>query len=160
MKKYWVILLWCAVGMSACRDGKTAGGGPQADSATVDVAAEPDSTLYGTSVEFGMSTFGMATDQGDTLYVTRTASDGTDGEIVGSLEEGKRYAMTTREGGEAIGSLINLTQLERFTKDYKVVNGRLVLLSQEGGDTVVVESLTDRELVARGSGGRRYKFPR
>jgi len=160
MKKLWVALLLCAVGLSACRHGKTTGEDPQQDTVSASVATEPDSTLYGTSVEFGMSTFGLATDGGDTLYVTRTASDGTDGAIAGSLEEGKRYAMTTRDGGEAIGSLINLSQLEKFTKDYKVANGRLVLLTETGADTVTVESLTEKELVATGSGGRVYKFPR
>ena len=99
-----------------------------------------DSTIYGTSDEFGMSTFTLISDQGDTLYVTRTANDGTDGEIYGDLKEGERYAMTTRDGGEAIGVLINLTQLERHVKDYEICNGKLIVQ----GDTVVIEELDDK----------------
>ena len=58
-----------------------------------------DSTIYGTSDEFGMSTFSLIADgTGDTLCVTRTASDGTDGQIWGDLDEGCRYALTTRDG--------------------------------------------------------------
>ena len=99
-----------------------------------------DSTIYGTSDEFGMSTFTLISDQGDTLYVTRTANDGTDGKIYGDLKEGERYAMTTRDGGEAIGVLINLTQLERHVKDYEICNGKLIVQ----GDTVVIEELDDK----------------
>ena len=99
-----------------------------------------DSTIYGTSDEFGMSTFTLISDQGDTLYVTRTANDGTDGKIYGDLKEGERYAMTTRDGGEAIGVLINLTQLERHIKDYEICNGKLIVQ----GDTVVIEELDDK----------------
>lgn len=93
-----------------------------------------DSTIYGTSDEFGMSTFSLIADStGDTLCVTRTASDGTDGQIWGDLDEGSRYALTTRDGGEAIGVLINLTQLETFVaKDrYKTLNGHLYIDGEE-----------------------------
>ena len=93
-----------------------------------------DSTIYGTSDEFGMSTFSLIADStGDTLCVMRTASDGTDGQIWGDLDEGSRYALTTRDGGEAIGVLINLTQLETFVaKDrYKTLNGHLYIDGEE-----------------------------
>ena len=44
-----------------------------------------------------------------------------------------RYALTTRDGGEAIGVLINLTQLETFVaKDrYKTLNGHLYIDGEE-----------------------------
>lgn len=96
-----------------------------------------DSTIYGTSGEFGMSTFTLIADNGDTLNVTRTALDGTDGKVYGDLVEGQRYAMTTRDNGEAIGVLINLTQLEEKVKDYDICNGHLVIK----GDTVDVATL-------------------
>lgn len=97
----------------------------------------PDSTLYGVGGEFGMSTFTLVADKGDTLYVTRTAMDGTDGKIYGSLREGDRYAMTTRDGGEAIGVLINLTELEKKVKDFDVVNGHVLA----EGDTLQLDKL-------------------
>ncbi|MGM9688169.1 MAG: hypothetical protein ACI3YD_03890 [Alloprevotella sp.] len=96
-----------------------------------------DSTIYGTSGEFGMSTFTLIADNGDTLNVTRTALDGTDGKVYGDLVEGQRYAMTTRDNGEAIGVLINLTQLEEKVKDYEICNGHLVIK----GDTVDAATL-------------------
>lgn len=100
-----------------------------------------DSTIYGVGGEFGMSTFTLIADKGDTLYLTRTANDGTDGRIYGDLQEGERYALTTRDNGEAIGVLINLTQLERHTKDYRIGNGNLIVKD----DTVQIETLNDKE---------------
>lgn len=151
-----------AISTVACKGGKTEQAAEAEDSvaAVADSAVVPDSTLYGTSLEFGMSTFSMATDQGDTLYVTRTASDGTDGKVYGSLEEGKRYAMVTCDGGEAFKVVINLSQLESFTKDYEVRNGLLVLLADGVADTVEVETLTDNAFTARGAGGKVYAMKR
>lgn len=95
-----------------------------------------DSTIYGTSGEdFGMSTFCLITDKGDTLQVCRTANDGSDAKIYGSIEYGDRYAMTTRDNGESLGVLINLTELNKKLKDYEICNGKLVV----NGDTVAVE---------------------
>lgn len=102
----------------------------------------PDSTRYGKSAEFGMSTFTLVTDEGDTLNVTRTANDGTDGKIYGDLREGERYALTTRDNGEAIGILINLTQLDRHLKDYEIRNG----IVYHDGKTVDIKNLTDESL--------------
>ena len=44
-----------------------------------------------------------------------------------------RYALTTRDGGEAIGVLINLTQLETFVakERYKTLNGHLYIDGEE-----------------------------
>lgn len=106
--------------------------------AAMEVADQiPDSTLYGVGGEFGMSTFTLITEKGDTLNVTRTALDGTDGEVYGSLREGDRYAMTTRDNGEAIGVLINLTELEHKVKKFDVVNGHVVA----EGDTLQLDKL-------------------
>ena len=51
---------------------------------------ERDSTIYGISDEFGMSTFTLITNEGDTICVTRTSEDGIDGNIYGELKEGKK----------------------------------------------------------------------
>jgi len=151
-----------AISLASCKGGKTEPAAASEDTlaVTIDSVAVPDSTLYGTSLEFGMSTFSMATDQGDTLYVTRTASDGTDGTVYGSLEEGKRYAMVTCDGGEAFKVVINLSQLETFTKDYEVRNGLLVLLDNGVADTVEVETLTDNLFIAKGAHGKVYTMKR
>lgn len=95
-----------------------------------------DTTIYGTSTEdFGMSTFSMVTDQGDTLFVARTSNDGQDAKIYGSVVYGQRYAMTTRDDGESLGVLINLTELNKQLKDYEICNGKLIVK----GDTVALE---------------------
>lgn len=147
--------------LAACQGKKTEADTPVADSTEIaaESAAMPDSTLYGTSDEFGMSTFTLITDTtteqpSDTLYVSRTAKDGTDGRIVGSLAEGQRYAMTTRDNNEAIGVLINLTQLEKHVKDFEITNGHIVI----EGDTVEVELLNDKAFVAKGRQGKEYRF--
>ena len=96
-----------------------------------------DSTIYGTSGEdFGMSTFCLITDKGDTLQLCRTANDGSDAQIYGSIEYGGRYAMTTRDNGESLGVLINLTELDKKLKDYEICNGKLVV----NGDTVAIDT--------------------
>lgn len=110
-----------------------------------------DSTLYGISSEFGMSTFTMITNGGDTLNVTRTAEDGTDGNIYGELKEGEEYALTTRDNNEAIVTLINLTQLNKFVKDYTIYNGHLILKDKNGlPDTVKILQLNKKLLTAQG----------
>lgn len=120
-------------------------------SAGTQLPAETDSTIFGTSGNFGMSTFSMVTEKGDTLDVTRTAEDGTDGEIYGDLNEGERYAMTTRDNNEALRVLINLTQLETYVKDYKVCNGKLILKDKEGNaDTVTIKQLDRTGFKAEG----------
>ena len=68
----------------------------------------------------------------DTLQLCRTANDGTDGKIYGSVTYNERYALTTRDNGDAIGVLINLTELDRKLKDYEIRNGWLIV----SGDTV------------------------
>lgn len=126
--------------LTACNSKKGENNAPNTTNevAADTIAAEQaaDSTIYGTSGEdFGMSTFCLITDKGDTLQVCRTANDGTDAKIYGSIEYGDRYAMTTRDNGESLGVLINLTELDKQLKDYEICNGKLVV----NGDTVAVE---------------------
>ncbi len=123
--------------LTACKGRKTnSDNSAQADTLAADTAladSSADSTLYGTSTEdFGMSTFSMVTDKGDTLDLCRTSDDGTEAQIYGSVEYNDRYALTTRDNGTAVGVLINLTELDRKLKDYEIVNGKLVV----AGDTV------------------------
>lgn len=110
---------------------------------TVATTQEADSTIYGISDEFGMSTFTLISDNGDTLNVCRTANDGTDGKIYGDLVENNRYAMTTRDNGEAIGTLINLTQLENHTKDYQIINGQVLI----NGKCVEITALNNKDFI-------------
>ena len=140
MKYFATAIMATLLLTTACRNqNKQVDSNEGNDSAINDQAAEhmADSTIYGTSDEFGMSTFTLIADNGDTLNVTRTALDGTDGKVYGDLVEGQRYAMTTCDNGEAIGVLINLTQLEEKVKDYDICNGHLVIK----GDTVDAATL-------------------
>lgn len=168
MKKTLYLLLGTMLlSLAACNDKKKTPDTtvtPEPVSESVAPVQERDSTLYGTADEFGMSTFTLITDKNDTLEVTRTAGqaagDDAYGKIYGDLQEGDRYAMTTRDGGEAIGVLINLSQLEAFTKDYQITNGHLVLISHGRPDTVSIELLSDSEFRATGQSGRHYELKR
>lgn len=160
MKKYCLgVLLLSTFSLMSCGDKKF-GEKDNADSTAVNEEAlvVSDTTIFGVSGEFGMSTFTLITDSGDTLNVSRTGEDGIDGCVAGSLEEGKRYAMTVRENGESIARLINLSQVEAITKDYKICNAHLILMNDEHPDTVEVLKLTDTELVVEGSEGKRYEL--
>ena len=61
--------------------------------------------------------------------------------------------MTVRDGGEVLGHAINLTQLERHTKNYKIWNGRLILHPESKPDTVVIEKLDATDFVYLDSRG-------
>ena len=98
-----------------------------------------DSTLYGISDDFGMSTFTLITTQGDTLYLTRINSQGIEGKIYGSLRENDHYALTTCNQNKAIDVLINITQLNNHVKDYAIRNGHLII----NKDTVNIVTLND-----------------
>ena len=98
-----------------------------------------DSTMYGIADEFGMSSFTLISDQGDTLYLTKTSDSGKDGKIYGSLRENERYALTTCDNNQAIDILINLTQLNKHLKDYEIMNGHVILHR----DTIHIEELND-----------------
>lgn len=133
--------LWVLASCNGGNKQTNSGSDPNLKNDTTASEQVADSTIYGVSDEFGMSTFTLIADRGDTLYLTRTSNDGTDGRIYGDLKEGERYALTTRDNGEAIGVLINLTQLEKHTKDYQISNGNLIMK----GDTIQIETLNDQE---------------
>ncbi len=141
IRKHLPILLLLAtfVAFAACNSKKgDANTAETTDSTHTEVRADNanDSTLYGKATEdFGMSTFSMVTDQGDTLQLCRTAEDGTDGKIYGSLTYGNRYALTTKDNNTAIDVLINLTELDQKLKDYTIQNGQLIV----DGDTVAID---------------------
>jgi len=145
MKQFATYFFFLLILVSGCQGGhrqSDAADGAQAGATFQDTVTVADSTIYGVSDEFGMSTFTLISDKGDTLNVCRTAEDGTDGAIYGDLTEGDRYAMTTRDNNEAIGVLINLTQLERHVKNYKITNGQLLI----DGKAVQIATLSDKEL--------------
>lgn len=145
MKHSIIYILVSLFLLCACQGGNKQGSATSNKNAATDTLAADnvaDSTIYGTSGEFGMSTFTLISNQGDTLNVCRTANDGTDGKVYGDLTEGDRYAMTLRDNGEAFGVLINLTQLEKHIKDYEIRNGQLLI----SGKVVEIETLNDKEL--------------
>lgn len=161
----YLLLAVTLLSLTACNSGKKEQPQSETAPAASDTAATEqaaDSTLYGTADEFGMSTFTLITDTGDTLEVARTSETATGndayGRIYGDLNEGDRYAMTTRDGGEAIGVLINLTQLDAFTKSYRIANGTLVLTGAGQPDTVTIDELTDDTFRATGRSGRSYEL--
>ena len=117
-----------------------------------------DSTIYGVSGGFGMSTFVMQDSLGNYYEVMRMADDGTYGLIYGSLSEGQKYAMTVRQGGEVLDKLYNLTQLELYVKDYCILNGTLYLKNEDTWDEVEVKSLDDKNFIAIGKSGKEYNY--
>lgn len=139
MKKTQIltVLVLSATLLAACT-GKTTDPTSGVDSTATDASlvTEQDTMTYGTSYEFGMSTFTLVTDAGDTLYLTRDAADGSMAQIYGDIDEGQRYAITTRDGGDALGTAINLTQLDKFVKGYKLLNGRIILATDSTADTL------------------------
>lgn len=108
-----------------------------------------DSTIYGEAGDFGMSTFCIITDCGDTLLMDRTAADGTDGVIYGDAQPGDRYSLITTDGRQSLKCAINLTELERFTKKYKIVNGQLMLTSEGTPRKAEIEWLDEDSLVLK-----------
>ena len=117
-----------------------------------------DSTIYGVSDGFGMSTFVMQDSLGNYYEVMRMADDGTYGEIYGSLAEGQKYAMTVRQGGEVLDKLYNLTQLEKFVTDYCILNGTLYLKNEGAWDEVEVKTLDEKSFTAIGKSGKEYNY--
>lgn len=141
MKKL-IFLLPAMLLVAACTGNQTPAGTGQDSIASQN---EEDTTIYGRSTEFGMSTFALITDDGDTLDLDRG-----EGKIFGNLDnEGDRFALTVCNAGTdeaSVGTAINLTNVEKFTKDYSVFNGKLIL----SGDTVQLLDLTLDSLVAKG----------
>ena len=151
--------VWVAVGLlllAACRNAPVQKAvSAQKDSVRVAASAsvEKDSTRYGVAGDFGMSTFCLITDEGDTILVTRSSEDGTDGSIYGDAQPGDRFCMTLRDNGEVLGLAINLTQLERHTKNYRIWNGRLILHPDSKPDTVAIDVLNAHTFIYVSSNG-------
>ena len=154
MKKFLFVLAVAILGtqFTGCNKKKTETEVEHSDSTAVAITPI-DSTLYGTSGEFGMSTFTLITDKGDTLYVTRDHEDGSMAQIYGSTDYDQRYAMTTCDNGESIDVLINLSELEKFLKSYKIVNGALFV----NDDSMQIVQLCDDSLTLRNCKNNEFK---
>lgn len=120
----------------------------------------PDNTIYGIGDEFGMSTFSLKEKDGTIIDVTRVAENGEEGKIFGSTAPGMRYAMTLTEDEEALETLINISELELFTKDYYIYNGNLILTEDGNQDWVDIEKLSDKIFIAKGKSGKTYTYQR
>lgn len=156
-------LMTVMVFLSGCKDRPRTSAEPAApdsDKVAEPVAGVRDTTLYGEAGDFGMSTFCLITDEGDTVSVTRDSESGEEGVIYGDAQPGDRFGLLTREHGEALLSAINLTQLERFTKDFKLLNGRVILSSGSHPDTVSIVSLDNDSLIVNGKEGVRKYTPK
>lgn len=149
MKKIFIPLA-AGLLLAACtHKGKQSGESTSdADTLAADnTAPGMDSTVYGKSIdEFGMSTFAIVTDEGDTLVMDRGENH-----LYGNIDHaGDRFAVTyykhPETGDLVLGEGINLTDLDGLTKDYAIANGRLVLQD----DTVAIQDLTPDKLVANG----------
>lgn len=171
MKAKWfspaqrLFLMALLLAVVAC-DGKKEGEKTTENKDTASVASRVDApapesdtkTIYGVSDEFGMSTFTLVDDAGRTYELSRTAEDGTYGCFYGDVVEGARYALTLSPDSTAVGVAYNLTQLEKFTKDYYIVDGQLVLTSGDSPEVVQVETLNAHSFQAKGKGGKLYQM--
>ncbi|MBO6190064.1 MAG: hypothetical protein J6N92_04545 [Alloprevotella sp.] len=157
MKKTYFHALATLALLSSCGDNRTNGPDGWYDDedslAISQTAPRADSTLYGTMLESGMGSFVLRTVKGDTLELRREGSN-----IAGSTDhEGDRFAVIVsgRDTNDpALEKAINLTEVEKFSKDYTIVNGQLVL----EGDTVEIEALGPNGLKATGK--KIHKLPK
>lgn len=141
----------------ACQQGGTTkddNSGTPADSTEKDDITKHDATIYGTCDDYAMSSFTLVTNYGDTLFLTKDGVDGTAAQIHGSLDNGADYAITTRNGATALGVLINLTELNKFIKNYTILNGNLII----EGDTVSILELDETHFQGEGRNGKVYSF--
>lgn len=127
-----------------------------ADTDTTDLTAAeetPDSTIYGIATEdFGMSTFSLSAEgSGETLYFDRG-----DAIVSGGLRPGDRYAVTACEGenGPTLLTVINLSEIDRLTKNYKIANGRLVI----GGKSITINRLDADSLTGTATDGTQIRI--
>lgn len=90
-----------------------------------DTAISADTaTLYGTYVQAGMSTFGLAMAD-DELSLSKTDDAGRMAVIAGSTVVGDSFAITADMGSEVLLTAINLTQLRKHLPEAVVSNGVL-----------------------------------
>ncbi len=142
-----VILFVCVLAsmlvLSQCKENKkTETIEPEIPTDTI--PTPPDSTVYGVALESGMSTLCIKTTAGDTLTMEKDDEEGY-GEFYGYTQEEDSFAVTKREGrdGLVVVKAYNLSLLKRFTTNFAIRNGLLVL----NGDTVGVKYIDDDSLV-------------
>ncbi len=173
MKKVIYSLFLVAGGMlAACGGGEKKGAGgavvsddsPDVDSAVTDVLfSEPDSTVYAKADGFGMSGCTLVDSAGTFLELglsnPAATADEAPAKIFGTKQDTARYAVTLTPDGENVLRMINVSQLERFTKDYRIHNARLYL-KDDKGDFVEVEilQLDNKAFRAKDAAGKEYSF--
>ncbi len=142
-----VILFVCVLAsmlvLSQCKENKKTET-IEPETPTDTIPTPPDSTIYGVALESGMSTLCIKTTAGDTLTMEKDDEEGY-GEFYGYTQEEDSFAVTKREGrdGLVVVKAYNLSLLKRFTTNFAIRNGLLVL----NGDTVGVKYIDDDSLV-------------
>lgn len=131
----------------------------------VPVVDSPDTTVYGRADGFGQGGFALVADDGRLLELSLTSEtdgsiDGHYARIYGDRDDTARYAVTIRPDGEAAGTVINLSQLNRFTSHYRIHNGTVIITDGENEDPVEIEQLDDHNFKAKGKSGKTYRFGR
>lgn len=164
----WAAALLSLLLVTGCGDGKNkndgaAGADSLAAGASEKVAlweAENDSTIYGRADGFGQSAFTLIADDGRELDIALTSEAGEphEGVIYGAREDTARYAVTTRDAGEALGVMINLSQLDRFGLAYQIHNCHLVIDVDGTLTPVEILDLSDDRIVVRDEAGRERTF--
>lgn len=152
-------LLAACVWTASC--GSSPSRAPQEGSAPVDSVAVDsllslrDSTVYGRADGFGQSGLTLITQQGKELELTLTAERALphEGAVWGARSDTAQYAVTTREGGEAVAVLVNVSQLRRFISQPRLHNGRLVLTTEGRERACDFLELSDTLLRVRTSDG-------
>ncbi len=171
MKKFtWLVPVGLML-LAACGGGKS---GEQESTIAADTTmiqgadaitgwADADTTIYGRANGFGQSALTLITPSGQELDLRLTA-DSTEeryASIYGDREDTARYALTTRDNGDAVSVLINLSQLERFTTNYEIHNCHLVLIGDDGAKEIVeILQLDDHTFRAKGESGKSYHMTR
>lgn len=159
-----LLLTFC---LMACKNDKPAepsGETPQTEKVPPSVETVPQphedrGTIYGISEGFGMGSFTLRDTNGNVYEVTLTdEATGAYGDVYGDRVEGARYAMTLNSDSTAVRKLFNLSQLDKFTKDYYFVDGRLVLTSEGKSEEVTVNTLDNHCFKATGKSGHVYEF--
>lgn len=152
MQKVWLFMVVTVIlGAVSCQYKKEQQAESQEQKDTI-VASIPDSTIVGTSGDFGQSTFSLITEKGDTLELLRELPNGDPSSIAGDIDSEQRYAITyeKKDGELFLKTAINLTQLEAFAKEYKLANGAVVY----NNDTLNIEVLNDTAFIAKGRSGK------